>query len=197
MKKIITSILICISLCASGQVEFNGSEVGVELHAASVSSFGGTFSVGFKYAAILNEYFAVGPSFRLQRTWNNNLGVKTNFNIFGGGIYAHARYKDALFGGFEFELLRSPYNFLDLTNGNKKWAPTLFIGGGFSKEYNEKFRINLGIFYDVINAANSPFRSSYSIRIKNSEGAVQRILPIIYRINFFFPIGNNKDKKDK
>ncbi|MGY8927905.1 MAG: hypothetical protein ACKVJC_11520, partial [Flavobacteriales bacterium] len=81
---------------------------------------------------------------------------------------------------------------------NKNWAATLFIGGGFSKEYNKKIRINLGIFYDVINANNSPFRTSYTLKIKDSQtGDVQRILPIIYRINFFIPIGNNKDKKDK
>ena len=194
MKQFFQLSFFLILMPCSAQTEFNGSEIGIEIHAASVSNFGGTFSIGGKYAAILNENFAVGPSFRLQRTWNNNLGVKTNINIYGAGLYAHARYKNALFAGAEFELLRSPYNFIPFSEGSKKWAPTLFLGGGFSKEYNEKVRINLGIFYDVINAENSPFRSSYSIRIKNSEGQIQRILPIIYRINFFFPIGTKKEK---
>ncbi|MEJ6505769.1 MAG: hypothetical protein QNK70_09635 [Crocinitomicaceae bacterium] len=197
MKKIITSILICISLFASGQVQFNGSEIGVELHGGA-STLGGTFSSGLKYAAILNENFAVGPSFRLQRIWNNNIGTSTSANIWGGGIWAHVRYKNVLFGGVEFELIKNPYNQNNWEPAERKWAPTLFLGGGFSKEYNEKIRINLGIFYDIINADNSPFRSSYTIIIKDSQtGNTQRRLPIIYRINFFFPIGNNKDKKDK
>lgn len=179
-----------------GQTEFNGSEIGVELHAGA-SNLGGSISIGLKYAAILNENFAVGPSIRLQRMWYNNLGLSGSVNLWGGGFWAHARYKNVLFGGAEFELLRSPYNFLNPTLENKNWAATLFIGGGFSKEYKKKIRINLGIFYDVINADNSPFWSSYTVKIKDSQtGEIQRILPIIYRINFFFPIGlKNKKKK--
>jgi hypothetical protein len=196
MKKIVLTLFICISLLAESQTEFNGSEIGVELHGGA-SNLGGTFSLGLKYAAIINENFAVGPSFRLQRLWNNNLGVSTSANLWGGGIWAHARYKNALFGGVEFELIKSPYNPIGWVPAERKWAPTLFIGGGFSKEYNEKIRINLGIFYDVINAENSPFRSSYNIKIKDSQtGQVQKILPIIYRINFFFPI-RIKQKEDK
>ena len=197
MKRIITSLFVCFSLVAAGQVEFNGSEIGVEIHAGSVSNLGGTFSVGMKYAAILNENFAVGPSFRIQRIWNNNYGQSTSANIWGGGIWAHARYKNALFGGVEFELIKNPYNQINWLPAERKWAPTLFLGGGFSKEYNGKIRINLGIFYDLINADNSPFRASYTIKIKDSQtGQIQKILPIIYRVNFFFPIGA-KQKEDK
>ena len=94
-----------------------------------------------------------------------------------------------VFGGLEFEMVRNPYNQINWQLGTRRWAPTLFLGGGFSKEYNGKIRINLGIFYDVINAENSPFRASYTVKIKDSQtGQVQKILPIIYRINFFFPI---------
>lgn len=197
MKRIITSLFVCFSLVGMGQTEFNGSEIGVEIHAGSVSNLGGTFSVGMKYAAILNENFAVGPSFRIQRIWNNNLGISTSANIWGGGIWAHARYKNALFGGVEFELIKNPYNQINWLPADRKWAPTLFLGGGFSKEYNGKIRINLGIFYDIINADNSPFRASYTIKIKDSQtGAVQKILPIIYRVNFFFPI-RTKQKEEK
>ena len=196
MKYIYSTFLIFASLVSYGQTEYNGSEIGVELHGGA-SNLGGTFSIGLKYAAIFNENFAAGPSFRLNRIWNNNLGVSTSANNGGGGIWAHARYKNVLFGGVEFEMIRNPYNQINWQLGNRKWAPTLFLGGGFSKEYNQKIRINLGIFYDVINAENSPFRSSYTIRIKDSQtGQVQKILPIIYRINFFFPIGN-KSNEDK
>ena len=197
MKNVFLIVFICfLALEVNAQTEYDGSEVGIELHGGA-SNLGGTFSLGLKYAAILNENYAVGPSFRLQRLWNNNLGVSTSANLWGGGIWAHIRYKNVLFGGIEFEMIKSPYNPIGWVPAERTWSPTLFIGGGFSKEYNEKIRINLGIFYDVINAENSPFRSSYTIKIKDSQtGQVQKILPIIYRINFFIPI-RFKQKEDK
>ena len=197
MKNIFLIVFICfLALEVNAQTEYDGSEVGIELHGGA-SNLGGTFSLGLKYAAILNENYAVGPSFRLQRLWNNNLGVSTSANLWGGGIWAHIRYKNVLFGGIEFEMIKSPYNPIGWVPAERTWSPILFIGGGFSKEYNEKIRINLGIFYDVINAENSPFRSSYTIKIKDSQtGQVQKILPIIYRINFFIPI-RFKQKEDK
>ncbi|MDA9020535.1 hypothetical protein N9H88_00640, partial [bacterium] len=76
MKNIFSAFLICTSLFTYAQTEYNGSEIGLELHGGA-SNLGGTFSVGIKYAAIFNENFAAGPSFRLNRIWNNNLGVST------------------------------------------------------------------------------------------------------------------------
>ena len=39
---------------------------------------------------------------------------------------------------------------------------------GFLK-YNQKMRINLGIFYDVINAENSPFRPATQLELKKPD----------------------------
>ena len=197
MKNFFQLIFVLCLFSAHTQTEFDGSEIGVEIFAARAGSNGGTMGGGFKYAAILNKNFAVGPSFRYHRTWSffdQNLvaGSPSSASIFGGGLFAHARYKDALFGGIEFELIKTPFNFSQTVEEFKPWIATLFLGGGFSKLYN-KVRINLGIFYDVVNAENSPFRPNYAIRIKNSEGGTQRILPIIYRVNFFFPLGLNKE----
>jgi hypothetical protein len=115
------------------------------------------------------------------------------FSIYGGGVYAHYRIKNTLFVGGEYELLKSPYNFIFFNYSSKQWASTLFLGGGFSRDFNHKIRVNGGIFYDIINAENSPFRSSYSVRIKNEMGVIVRTLPIIYRITFFFPLGGSKE----
>lgn len=176
------------------QVAYNGSEIGVEIFAGA-SNLGGSIGGDLKYAAIVNENWAIGPSFRYQRTWSNNLGQKMGFSVYGGGVFAHYRIKNTLFLGGEFELLKSPYNFIVFNYSTKQWAPTLFIGGGFSRDFNHKIRVNGGIFYDLINADNSPFRSSYSVRLKNEMGQVVRILPIIYRITFFFPLGKSAEKK--
>jgi len=184
-------LLLSLPLISYSQVAFNGSELGVELYAGA-STLGGSVGGDLKYAAILNENWAVGPSFRLQRTWSNNFGQKMGFSVYGGGVYAHYRIKNTLFVGGEYELLKSPYNFILFNYSTKQWASTLFLGGGFSRDFNHKIRVNGGIFYDVINAENSPFRSSYSVRIKNEMGQVVRILPMIYRITFFFPLGGSK-----
>ena len=193
MKKVLL-VFFFVPFIMLSQVAYNGSEIGVEIFAGA-SNLGGSIGGDLKYAAIVNENWAIGPSFRYQRTWSNNLGQKMGFSVYGGGVFAHYRIKNTLFLGGEFELLKSPYNFIVFNYSTKQWAPTLFIGGGFSRDFNQKIRVNGGIFYDLINAENSPFRSSYSVRLKNEMGQVVRILPIIYRITFFFPLGKSAEKK--
>lgn len=190
-------LFVCISSFFSfsnyhSQVTFDGSEIGLEIVAGG-SNLGGSVGGDLKYAAVLNENFAVGPSFRLQRTWSNNLGQKFGFSVYGAGVFAHYRLKNVVFGGVEFEVLHCPVNYVNV-NSSKSWLSTLFIGGGFSRDFNHKIRINAGVFYDVINAANSPFRSSYNFNIKDVNGQIVKILPMIYRISFFFPIGGSSDK---
>ena len=180
----ITSLL---AFSYHSQVTFDGSEIGLEIVAGG-SNLGGSVGGDLKYAAVLNENFAVGPSFRLQRTWSNNLGQKFGFSVYGAGVFAHYRLKNVVFGGLEFEVLHCPVNYVNV-NSSKSWLSTLFIGGGFSRDFNHKIRINAGVFYDVINADNSPFRSSYNFNIKNEAGQIVKILPMIYRISFFFPLG--------
>lgn len=149
----------------------------------SASTLGGAFGLGVKYAIIKQKNIAFGPSIRLQRFWSNYYGSHIGFNIYGGGVFAHYRYKNLLFAGAEFEMLKSPQNWTYALSP-KTWVPTLFVGGGFSKGWEPAgVRLNAGIYYDIINHPNSPFRTSYVAR--NSQGV---LMPIIYRIGFFFNI---------
>ena len=100
----------------------------------------------------------------------------------------HGRFFNVLFAGVEYEILKSPFAVNGLLSVSNSWAHTLFLGGGFSKEFNESFRINAGIYYDLINAENSPFRRSYSVSQKNELGQVVKIYPIIFRLAFFIPL---------
>jgi hypothetical protein len=185
----ITSLLVFSN---HSQVTFDGSEIGLEIVAVG-SNLGGSVGGDLKYTVVLNENFAVGPSFRLQRTWSNNSGQKFGFSVYGGGVFAHYRLKNVVFGGLEFEMLHCPVNYV-IANPSSAWLSTLFIGGGFSRDFNHKIRINAGVFYDVINAQNSPFRRSYNFVIKDVNGQIVDRLPIIYRISFFFPLGGHSDK---
>ncbi|MCR9173075.1 MAG: hypothetical protein NXI10_11310 [bacterium] len=187
MKRFLFVICILFSLSSNAQ-STEGTELGLE-GTFHVSNLGGSFGVGVKYGWKFGEYFIAGPSARYQRSWfqvgtNTNSPTTTGFNVFGGGGFIHARFFNALFAGAEAELLHSPLAGNFVVTGSSNWAPSLLLGGGFSMEFNEKWRLNLGIFYDAIDHPNSPLRTQYFMR--NSLGA---LLPVIYRINFFFPIG--------
>lgn len=172
---------------------FQGSEIGVDI-AFTASSNGGNVGLGLKYGAKFGKYIIAGPSVRYDLTWVKNQvgtgnGQNGKYSVYGGGAYIHGRFFNALFVGAEFEYLRSPYDINGFLTNLPSWSPTLFLGGGFSMEFKETIRLNAGIMYDVINAKNSPFRNSYSITQKDSNGNIVKILPIIYRIAFFIPIG--------
>ncbi len=159
------------------------SEVGFDGF-ANFSSLGGSFGVGLKYALVRKENLVFGPSFRIQRMWSNGIGgQKYGFNILGGGGFFHYRFQNILFAGLELEFLRSPINY-NYVLSTRKLVPTCFIGGGYSREFkNSGIRLNAGAFYDVIADPASPFWTSYVV--KNEQG---KLLPIIYRVGFFFPL---------
>ena len=190
MKSIITLFIVLTStLSFSQNFEMDGSEIGFDV-AFNASTNGGNAGIGLKYGLNFGEDFIAGPSIRYERTWikNNVTGTNGGFNVFGGGVFGHYRFQNVLFVGGEFEMLKSPYTKLGLLTSFPTWAPTLFLGGGFSREFNESFRINAGIMYDVINADNSPFKRSYNFTVKNEQGQIVKRLPIIFRLAFFIPL---------
>jgi len=195
MHRLITVALLLIFGYSTAQVE--GYGVGLDGF-FSASTMGGGIGLGPKFGFRMNENLILGPSFRYQRSWskNNFTGQEFSFNNYGGGFFLHGRYKNSVYGGFELEVLRNSSGFVDTSAVFKRVVPTLFICGGFSKEFNNWIRLNVGLYYDVINSLNSPFRSSYMLSVKNPQtGAITRYLPLIYRLSFFFPIGKEKTTK--
>jgi hypothetical protein len=95
----------------------------------------------------------------------------------------------------EAEVMQNKNIFVNPDAVFKKYVPTVFICGGFSKEFNQLVRVNVGLYYDLINSLNSPYRNAYIISIKDpNTGAIVRRLPMIYRISFFFPL-TQKEKE--
>lgn len=168
---------------------YNGSEIGLDV-SFSASNFGGHAGLGLKYGLKLGEYIIVGPSVRFEKLWSSNAasGFNSSTSVYGGGAFIHARFFNALFLGVEYEQLKSPYNPQGFITTERSWAPTVFVGGGFSMELNDRIRLNAGIMYDLVNAANSPFRNTYTFTVKDQNGNIQRYLPMIFRIAFFLPL---------
>jgi hypothetical protein len=190
MKKLIyLTMLLFLTYGNKAQIDFRKGEIGAEIF-AGFSNVGGSVGGELKYGMFYKENLLFGPSFRLHQTWANNLGQKFSFSMYGPGLFAHYRLQKVLFLGAEFQYLKSPFNFVTFQQDQvRQWSANLMLGGGFCFSLTERLKLNAAIFYDVINAQNSPFRSSYNFSIKNEFGQVVRILPIIYRVTFFFPFG--------
>ena len=182
MRTLFITLLSTLMLSSTFAQQIEGTEVGFDGFFGA-STNGGSFSIGAKYGLKFREHFIAGPSLRFQRNWSKNqvAGFSSSFNVFGAGGFVHGRFANVLFAGVEFDMMRTPFAASLVTSNGPTWSPALFIGGGYSQEFNESFRINAGIMYDVINHVNSPFRQGYFMR-----NAQQVFIPLIYRITFFF-----------
>ena len=114
MKNILSLAVILISLHAKPQ-SITGMEVGFDGFFGA-SNLGSSFGIGPKLGILLSENLVVGPSFRIQQTNSNFLGINTTQRIYGGGAFVHGRVvgsgKTHVYGGAEFEMLKSPYNYI-------------------------------------------------------------------------------------
>ena len=187
MRTFFITLLATLMLGSSSAQQIEGTEIGFDGYFGA-STNGGSFSLGAKYGFKFQERFIAGPSLRFSRNWSNNptAGLSNSYNVYGGGVFGHVRFAEVLFAGAEFEMMRTPFATQFTTNNGPTWSPSLFVGGGYSQEFNEKFRLNVGIMYDVINHENSPFRQGYFLRKNLADGTQGQFIPLIYRITFFF-----------
>ena len=198
MKKILLTLVFnvfCFTILKAQLIE--GFELGLD-GSVSGSNLGGAAGGGLKFGFKTTENFIFGPSIRINRSWSSFNGNTQTFSFtnWGGGLFAHGRYGNVIFGGIEAEVVQNKNIFIDTSAVFKKLVPTIFVCGGFSKEFKQIVRVNFGLYYDLINGLNSPYRNAYMITIKDPQtGQIVRRLPLIYRLTFFFPI-HIKKKKD-
>ncbi|MFN5911492.1 MAG: hypothetical protein ACK45H_09170 [Bacteroidota bacterium] len=197
--KVLLPVLLAISTVTLAQKRsFEAFELGFD-GSFNASSIGGVFEIGPKFGFVRHENLVFGPTLRYQRAWSQPFysNESFSFNNLGGGFFVHGRYKNTIFGGLEAEIIRNRNVFIDTSAVFKKIVPTVFICAGFSREFKGIVRLNAGIYYDIINSLNSPFRSSYKITIKDpTTGQIVNRVPLIYRISFFFPIFKHRDVQD-
>lgn len=200
MKNLVFCFFILGYSITSAQ-SITGTELGFDGFFGA-SNLGSSFGIGPKFGMLFGENLVLGPSFRLQQTTSNYLGVNTTRKVYGGGVFLHGRYissgKTHLYGGVEFEMIKSPYNYITYQQlTNKKWAPTLFLTGGVKIDVAKSVSLTAGVYYDLINAKNSPFRSAYAVKIKNEQGQVVQILPIIYRLSIIFTLSRSEQTDEE
>jgi hypothetical protein len=199
MKMNFITIIYCLFTFQLTTVKaqlIEGTELGVDGF-LSGSTLGGAFGMGTKFGFKTSENFIFGPTIRFNKAWStaSYTSQKYSYTNWGAGLFAHGRYGNVLFGGIEAEVMRNKNIFVNPTAKFKNFVPTVFICGGFSKEFNQLVRINVGLYYDLINSLNSPYRNAYIISIKDpNTGAIVRRLPMIYRISFFFPLTHKENE---
>lgn len=149
------------------------------------SSMGGSLNISPRFDYEVTDSLVVGASFRYINYWSNYYGVSGRMNIFGFGLYSHYRFAKWLYAGGDFELYFPPYNYSSTPSNPKgrTTAPAFLLNAGFSHQFGSMFRLNAGVYYDVINHVNSPLRMSYMT--KTAKG---KLLPLFYRITFLFEI---------
>ncbi len=158
-----------------------GNEIGIDFQ-FSASTLGGVAGGGLKFGHCYNKNIIFGPSIRYQHSWYKSNGLNGGYSVYGGGGFIHFRLYDYLFVGTEIEILSNPINYVN-PYGGRQWVPTILVGGGFSHAFNNSFRLNAGIMYDLYNSTNSPFRPGYVMKKENGA-----LIPVVYRIAIFLPI---------
>ena len=196
------SILISLSVYCQG---LNGTELGIDgsFNASSSSIKSGNFGLGLKYGFKFGETIILGPSIRYSRNWSENYdsGTETIRNLWGGGAFIHARFSNVAFIGVQAEFLQSAAAQINsgvptgsLLSEGYQWVGTCLIGAGLDYGFENNWRLNAGVYYDVLDIPNksnpenpnpnSPFQP-YPTRNNNGEIT---IIPIVYRISLFIPI---------
>jgi len=196
MKSFLVLISVLVFSINSFSQDIEGTELGIDgtFYATSGVYQSGTIGLGLKYGFVFGENLILGPSFRYQRSWTNNTltGTSGGFNVYGGGVFIHGRFNNVLFIGMEGELLKSPYTTNGFLSTNPKWVGTCLLGGGFSREFDAGFRLNAGVYYDILDVPNPANPSNVNPNsplqpyvAKKENGT---IIPILYRISLFIPL---------
>ena len=186
---LISSPIYCQSL--------NGTELGLDasFNSRTGQVRSGNFGLGIKYGFKFGETIILGPSIRYQRTWSDDgaTGNKFSRNSWGGGAFIHARFNNVAFLGVQAEFIQSPFTSNGLMSiDGSSWVATCLIGAGLDYGFENNWRINAGVYYDILdipnpnnpenNNPNSPFQP-YLARNKQNQ-----VIPIVYRISLFIPI---------
>jgi len=134
------------------------------------------FESKFYYGGYVNltfgSYTVIGvePSFAYKFTQRLSLGTKLTYEYIhekqGSYVYEESNYGFSLFNRMRvtpkfythIEFSGMNYKFYnEVSIGERKWVPFLFLGGGFSQPVSKNTWFNAEVLFDVLQNENSPY----------------------------------------
>lgn len=174
-RSILIVILIVSALTASAQGYVTDSSRGFD---KSRLMFGGAlgFSIGdytFVNVSPLIGYrfspmFAAGVNINAQyaaqkfRDFNGDIVERSNYSIFGGGVFARFYPFQQFFLHAQPEYNRisvksTTYYGERIVTKDNYYAPSLLLGGGYAQPIGGNSALTIMILYDVLQDSNSPY----------------------------------------
>jgi hypothetical protein len=138
-------------------------------------AFGG--NIGLSFGTV--TYIEIAPlvGYRVTDAFTTGLGFryiyyKDNYydytsNIYGGTVFARYRIFKGLFAEADFEANNLDAYTPDNSGGytlERKWIPSLLLGGGYSSSIGRSAGFFISILYDVLQDPNSPYYGQPVIR---------------------------------
>ncbi|MEN8117884.1 MAG: hypothetical protein ABFS16_12935 [Bacteroidota bacterium] len=109
--------------------------------------------VGYKFTPKLS----IGGQVSYEYISDKRYLREQNGSNYGASIFSRYRISPRLYTHTEFSLMSYKW-FYDIGDSERKWAPMLYVGGGYSQPVARNTWLNAQVLFDVINHKNSPYR---------------------------------------
>ncbi len=107
--------------------------------------------VGYKFT----PKTSVGGQLSYEYISDERYGPKENGSNYGFSIFSRYRFSPLFYAHTEFSLMS--YKWFYSTYEDRKWAPMLYVGGGYSQPLAPNVWLNGQVLFDVLNHKNSPY----------------------------------------
>jgi hypothetical protein len=130
--------------------------------------YGGYFTMNFSknYSVVgaqpliaykLTPQLSFGTQLSFEYINDNRYSVNQNGSNYGASIFSRYRLTPYFYTHTELSLMNYKWFYTDGSD-ERKLAPMLYLGGGFSQPVSENTWINAQVLFDVLNHRNSPYK---------------------------------------
>lgn len=105
----------------------------------------------------LSPKFSFGLQAKYEYISDNRYAVDQNGANYGASIFSRYRVTPRLYAHTEFSLMSFKWFYTD-GSVNRKSAPMLYVGGGYSQPISKNTWLNAQVLFDVLNNENSPYK---------------------------------------
>jgi len=117
------------------------------------SVFGAQPMVAYK----LTPELSVGAQFSFDYINDKRYSFEQNGSNYGFSIFSRYRVVPRLYAHTELSMMSYKW-FYDDSTADRKWAPIIYIGGGYSQPISNNVYLNAQVLFDVLNHKNSPHK---------------------------------------